>query len=154
MANALQTLIELAQTRMDDAAKRLGELLASGQAHEQKLDILVQYRAEYHERFRAAAQHGISPDAWRNYSTFLAKLDEAVFEQEQIVARARDQVVAGKQAWVDERNRKKAFDTLASRQHAQVIRKENRAEQRMTDEHSAKMFRDKGGHDDANDDDE
>jgi len=143
MSNALQTLIELAQNRMDDAAKRLGALLASGQAHEQKLEILVQYREEYHSRFRAAAQTGISPEAWRNYSTFIAKLDEAVFEQEQIVARAREQVVAGKQAWVDERNRKKAFDTLATRQQAVALRKESRAEQRITDEHSAKLFRNK-----------
>ena len=143
MSNALQTLIELAQSRMDDAAKRLGALLASGQAHEQKLEILVQYREEYHNRFRAAAQTGISPEAWRNYSTFIAKLDEAVFEQEQIVARAREQVVAGKQAWVDERNRKKAFDTLATRQQAVALRKESRAEQRITDEHSAKLFRTK-----------
>ncbi|GAA5183866.1 hypothetical protein GCM10025771_36530 [Niveibacterium umoris] len=152
MANALQTLLELAQNRMDDAAKRLGELLASGQAHEQKLEILVQYRAEYHERFKSAAQTGISPDAWRNYSTFLAKLDEAVFEQEQVVARARDQVVAGKQAWVDERNRKKAFDTLASRQQAHALRKEHRAEQRITDEHSAKLYR--GKSQDADDESE
>ncbi len=141
MSNALQTLIELAQSRMDDAAKRLGALLASGQAHEQKLEILVQYREEYHNRFRTAAQTGISPEAWRNYSTFIAKLDEAVFEQEQIVARAREQVMAGKQAWVDERNRKKAFDTLATRQQAVALRKESRAEQRITDEHSAKLFR-------------
>ncbi|MCX9157938.1 flagellar export protein FliJ [Niveibacterium sp. 24ML] len=149
MPSALETLIELAQSRMDDAAKRLGELLSSGQAHEQKLAMLVEYREEYHNRFRSAAQSGISPDAWRNYSVFLAKLDEAVFEQEQVVSRARLQVEAGKQAWVDERNRKKAFDTLATRHQAAALRKENRDEQRMTDEHSAKLFRDKS--DDAED---
>lgn len=141
MANAIQTLIELSQGRMDDAAKRLGRLLASGQAHEQKLQLLIQYREEYRERFRAAAHDGIGPDAWRNYAGFLARLDEAVDEQENIVAHARNQVAAGQRAWVDERNRKKAFDTLAERQQAEVARRAGRAEQLITDEHSAKLFR-------------
>lgn len=141
MANAIQTLIELSQSRMDDAAKRLGRLLASEQAHEQKLQLLLQYRDEYRERFRVAAHNGIGPDAWRNYASFLSRLDEAVDEQQHIVANSRNQVVAGQRAWVDERNRKKAFDTLAERQHAEASRRVFKAEQSMTDEHSAKLFR-------------
>lgn len=143
MTNPLNTLIELAQNRMDDAAKRLGQALASNRTHEDKLQLLVEYREEYRARFRTAAQTGIGPDTWRNYSVFLGKLDEAIVEQESMVERGRSQIEQGRQSWVDERNRKKAFDTLALRQQRIVVQKENRAEQRLTDEHSAKLFRPK-----------
>lgn len=141
MGNALNTLIELAQGRMDDAAKRLGQALASSRAHEERLQLLVEYREEYRARFRSASQNGITPDAWRNFSVFLNRLDEAIIEQENTVERGRAQVAQGRQSWVDERNRKRAFDTLAERQHREQMRKESQMEQRQTDEHSAKLFR-------------
>lgn len=143
MSNALQMLIELTQTRMDDAAKRLGELLANSNAHQERLRLLEQYRFDYDKRFRSALTTGIGPDALRNYSVFLGRLDEAIVEQKRLLDEAQQYVADGRQAWVDQRNRKVAFDTLADRQHQAVLRKENKAEQRLTDEHSAKLFRDK-----------
>ena len=61
----LQSLLELSQTRMDDAARRLGQLLASEQEVEKTLALLEQYREEYEARFREAAQAGLSRDEWR-----------------------------------------------------------------------------------------
>ncbi len=141
MPSALETLIELSQTRMDDAAKELGKALASSNAHEEKLRMLEHYRNEYCSRFRTALQDGIGPDALRNYSDFLARLDEAIREQGRIVEHAQLHVAAGRQAWVDERNRKIAFDTLAMRQQRLAQHRQFKAEQRLTDEHSAKLFR-------------
>ena len=51
--SALDTLLELAQTRTDDAAKRLGALNAQGLDMEAKLALLVQYWQEYSARFQA-----------------------------------------------------------------------------------------------------
>jgi len=73
----LQTLLDLANNRMDEAARKLGELIASENAVEEKLALLVEYRKEYHARFVEAARNGIGPDAWRNFSAFLGKLDDA-----------------------------------------------------------------------------
>ena len=143
MSNALQMLIELTQTRRDDAAKRLGELLANSHEQQDSLRLLEQYRFDYDKRFRSALTTGIGPDALRNYSVFLGRLDEAIVEQKRLLDEAQQYVADGRQAWVDQRNRKVAFDTLADRQHQVVLRKENKAEQRLTDEHSAKLFRDK-----------
>ncbi|WP_341675305.1 flagellar export protein FliJ [Niveibacterium sp. SC-1] len=141
MTKALETLIELAKGRMDDAAKKLGGLLASARASDDKLKLLTEYRNEYRERFKSLAANGIGPEAWRNYSTFLGKLEEAIVEQQRLCDRDRAQVAMGQQAWVDERNRKMAFDTLVVRQQKAEIQRQNRSEQKMTDEHSAKLFR-------------
>jgi len=84
----LKTLQDLAHTRVDEATRRLGELIASEQACEVKLQMLRQYRAEYHERFMETARNGIDPNAWRNYSSFIARLDDAINSQQQVVARS------------------------------------------------------------------
>ena len=139
----LQTLLDLANNRMDEAARKLGELIASENAVEEKLALLVDYRKEYHARFVEAVRNGIGPDAWRNFSAFLGKLDDAIAHQERAVSVSRQRTEQGQQAWVDQRNKVKAFDTLSHRHQSQQARKEAKQEQRLTDEHAAKQFRDR-----------
>jgi len=136
----LHTLQEIAHTRVDDATRRLGELIASEHACEEKLTLLIQYRTEYRERFIAAAKGGIDPNAWRNYSAFLLQLDDAVLQQQNIVNRSKNATSTGQQRWVSEHTRAKALDTLSLRQQLQQVRKENKQEQHMSDEHAAKHY--------------
>ena len=94
----LQPLLDLASTRTDEAARKLGELVAAERDVEQKLKMLEDYRAEYHERFVQAARDGLSPDAWRNYSAFIAKLDDAIAAQRKVVEQSRARTAEGQQA--------------------------------------------------------
>ncbi len=137
----LQRLLELAHERTDDAARRLGELIGAEKEDDRKLALLLQYRDEYQARFMDAAREGIGPDEWRNFSAFIARLDDAIEQQQRIVAEARDRTVAGQQAWIAERNRLKAFDALSQRHQKQQARKEAKQDQRLTDEHAAKLNR-------------
>ncbi|MEC5386941.1 flagellar export protein FliJ [Uliginosibacterium sp. H3] len=139
--NPIKTLLNHAHEKVDAATRRLGELLASEHACEVKLDMLVQYRLEYRNRFMQAAQDGIGPDAWRNYSGFIAKLDDAIALQQNIVDQSKRQTANGQQQWVHERNRMKAFDALSQRQIQQEQRQQNKQEQKMSDEYAVKNFR-------------
>ncbi|MGB0129421.1 MAG: flagellar export protein FliJ, partial [Rhodocyclaceae bacterium] len=103
---------------------------------------LEEYRDEYQRRFLAAAKEGIGRDQWSNYQTFLARLDQAVAQQRTALEASRQQTSAGQKAWLGERNKAKAFDTLSQRHQAQVLKAEGKAEQKMTDEHAAKGNRD------------
>lgn len=125
---------------MDDAARRLGELIASETEGKRKLDMLQEYRDEYQQRFLQAAASGIGPDAWRNYSAFLVKIDEAIAAQRSIVEQSRLRTVQGQQVWMNHRNKVKAIDTLTQRQRAAELRTEARREQRLSDEHAARRF--------------
>lgn len=136
----LQTLLELSQQRLDDAARQLGTLLASEHEGEQKLELLQRYRDEYHARFLQAAQRGMGPDEWRNYQTFLGKLDDAIGQQKGMVALAKQKSAAGQQSFMDERTRVKAFDMLSQRHDAREQKAEAKREQRESDEYSAKKF--------------
>jgi len=141
----LQPLLDLSNARMDDAARRLGELMSSEQEVEKTLDLLIQYRDEYENRFREAAKNGMARDEWGNYQSFLGRLDEAIAQQRTVVEASKQRTVAGQSAWLDTRNRVKAFDALSQRHHANEVRVEARSEQRTQDEHSANKFRDGEG---------
>jgi flagellar FliJ protein len=140
----LQSLLDLSQVHMDDAARKLGQLLASEQEVGKTLALLEQYREEYEARFRQAAQNGLTRDEWGNYQSFLGRIDEAIAQQRALVETSRQRTVDGQKEWLDKRNRVKAFDTLSQRHKAHEVHSEAKSEQRAQDEHASKSFHDKG----------
>ena len=77
-AFSLQPLLELMQTRTDEATRKLGQLIAAEQNQRSRLQMLEQYREEYAQRLREATANGITRLILRNYQDFLARIDEAV----------------------------------------------------------------------------
>lgn len=131
--------------RLDEATRRLGELIAGEQQAAERMALLVQYRDEYHSRFLAAARDGLRPDQWRNYQSFLERLDDAIGQAKAMVAQSQQLTAAGQQDWLHKRGRVKAFDTLAQRHQAREHYAEARQEQKSLDEQALRMHRDKLG---------
>ncbi|MBI4754673.1 MAG: flagellar export protein FliJ [Betaproteobacteria bacterium] len=134
----LQTLLEVSRSRLDEATRELGRLLAAETSDEQKLALLTGYRDEYLGRFREAVAVGMAPEQWRNFRAFLERLDQAVAQQQQNVDMARERRHAGQRQVVDQRTRAKAFDLLEQRHHLRQSRIEAKREQRISDDHGAK----------------
>lgn len=141
----LQTLLDLSHARLEDATRELGRLVASERESEQKLAILVQYRDEYNARFAEAARAGLSPLTWQNFRAFLDKLDQAIAQQTRAVEASHQRTVDGQKAWLTQRTRSKAMDTLSDRHRQAEVRRDGRREQRLTDEHAAKTRGDPEG---------
>lgn len=140
---ALQTVLELMQQRADEATNRLARLIAAEQDAATKLKLLDDYRDEYARRFHDASQEGLTPQQWRNFQQFLGRLDEAIAQQREVVARSRSNTTAGKAAWQEQQVKLKAFDTLAERHHQAEEKRENRREQKQTDEIAARKREDR-----------
>lgn len=134
----LQTLLELSQIRLDDATRRLGELMAGERTAGERLTLLAQYRSEYHSRFLTAAQSGLSQDQWRNFQAFLAKLDNAIGQAQAAVDQSKRHTEAGQKAWLDKRGEMKAFDTLSRRHQQRQQYAEQKRDQKAQDEHAAR----------------
>ena len=135
---ALQTVLELMQTRADDATQRLARLIASERNAKDKLEMLQNYRGEYATRFQQAAQKGLSPGEWRNYQEFLNRLDEAVDAQSQALALQAQRTASGQAHWQQQRTKLKAFDTLSERHFASENAQELKREQTGQDEFAAR----------------
>jgi flagellar FliJ protein len=134
----LQTLLDLSQMRLEEATRRLGELIAGEQEASKRLSLLVEYREEYRGRFLAAAKDGLTLDRWQNYQTFLGKLESAIGNAEQMVEQMRTRTEAGQRVWVDKRGDVKTYDTLSERHAARQRYEDQRQEQKIQDEHAAR----------------
>jgi flagellar FliJ protein len=134
----LQTLLDLSHLRLDEAARKLGELIAGEKEASQRHVLLVQYRAEYRERFVAATQEGLAAREWQNYSSFLARLDEAISQAEAAIQHSQMQTAHGQKEWLTKRGRVKAFSTLSDRHDSRIAQHDRRKEQKDSDEHSAR----------------
>lgn len=139
-AFSLQPLLELMQTRADEATRRLGQLIAAEQSAKSRLQLLEQYREEYNQRFREAVQNGLSPQAWQNYQDFIARIDEAIRQQGNVVSGAERHTAAGQAHWRQQNTKLKAIDTLSQRHHSAEVRAEGRREQKLQDEFSSRRY--------------
>ncbi|MGD9788686.1 MAG: flagellar export protein FliJ [Sulfuricellaceae bacterium] len=136
----LQPLVEYTQNQTDEASKRLALLKAQWQMAEDKLRQLVAYREEYQGRMARSAQVGMSVSALRDYQAFLGKIDTAIEQQKQEVARCQQSWEAGKEEWMAQRRKLKAYQTLEQRHYARESQREAKQEQKEQDESARHAF--------------
>jgi flagellar FliJ protein len=136
----LSLLIELAQDKVDEAGRTLSEVTAQRRQAQDQLDTLDTYHADYILRLQQATQGGISALNYHNFRRFIAALDEAIFQQNRIIAQIDTKIEAGRQQWYAEKRRLNAFETLKARQDQQWRYRQQRREQRANDEISASLY--------------
>lgn len=142
MANlfALQTLIELAVTEVDEAAQRLGRAVKNVDGARQKLELLSNYREEYVNRFQQTMTNGFTPMAYRNYQNFMDKLDTAIHGQEQVVREAERSAEGERSAWRESERKRISYGALKTRAETAIEKKEAKREQKQSDEAAARKF--------------
>lgn len=138
--SALQTLIELATTATDDAAKRLGHAIRAGEEAQNKLTMLMQYREEYAAQFQANLSAGLSAMDYQNFQLFMQKLDTAITGQQQVIAAAQNRIAQEQNAWREHERKRISYGTLATRAEKVTQQKEDKRNQKAMDEHAARQF--------------
>lgn len=128
------------QERTDEATRRLGQLIAAEQNARSRLQMLEDYRAEYAGRLRDAISNGITRQVLANYQDFLARIDDAIRQQRQVVEQSGQNTARGQQDWKEKNTRLKAIDTLSERHVERERRAENRREQKMLDEFTTRKY--------------
>lgn len=136
----LQNLLELMQSRSDEATRKLGQLIAAEQSQRSRLEMLEQYREEYAQRLRDAISQGITQLSLRNYQNFLGRIDDAITQQRQVVQNSEHSTKTGQEHWHDQNKRLKAINTLSVRHDIKVRELENKQEQKILDEFSSRRY--------------
>lgn len=137
---SLQPLLEVMQTRTDEATRQLGKLIAAEQSQRSRLQMLEQYRDEYAQRLREAAMQGVTRLVLLNYQDFLARIDEAIKQQRIAVENSETSTKAGQEHWQNQNKQLKAIDTLSQRHDARERYRENRQDQKLQDEFSSRKY--------------
>jgi flagellar FliJ protein len=135
---SLQTVLDLMQSRADEATRNLARLIANEKDAKAKLDLLLGYRDEYANRFNVAAQNGLTQREWQNFQHFLGRIDEAIEQQRKAVAVQVQNTAAGQLQWQQQRKKLKAIDTLSVRHFASENAREQKREQKLQDEFAAR----------------
>ncbi|SNS61447.1 flagellar FliJ protein [Noviherbaspirillum humi] len=137
--SALQTLIELATTESDEAAKRLGKAVALVEDAQQKLAMLEQYRDDYRSRLDHGMSSGITASGYRNFQLFLDKLDDAIKGQQRILDDARMRVERERESWQESERKRMSYGTLADRAEKKAQQVQNKRDQKMMDEFATRQ---------------
>jgi flagellar FliJ protein len=116
---------QAADQRLRDARARLGEL--------------EQYRRDYEQGFGRRVAGGMGGPALRDYHAFLGRLDAAIEQQRQAVARCERDRELDQQRWRDIAVQLKAVSAVIDRWRVEERVAEGRAEQRDIDERALRM---------------
>ena len=126
------------QQIVDDQQRALARSLAAIEKRlseaESKLGELERYRREYEMQFAMRAQSGIGVMDLRDYQAFLARLSEAVKQQQAVVQRAHSDRDIERTRWREAATRAKALDHVVERWRNEERALLDRKEQRESDE--------------------
>jgi flagellar FliJ protein len=136
--------LEPVQQIVDDAQRRLALSVAAHEKRvldgETKLQELQRYKGEYEQQFSQRAGRGIGASDLRDYQAFLARLAEAIKQQQALVARARAEHQAERVKWQEALKRSKALGHVVERWQAEERHMNDRRDQRESDERAQRKF--------------
>jgi len=124
-----------------DRARELGEAQTRLSAAEVKLRDLEQYRQDYEQSFQQRAKAGQPVRALRDFQVFLARLDQAIQQQRQIVATTQHDVTGHSTRWQSAARQVKAVDSVVDRWQGEERRAQDRRDQKETDERAQRAAR-------------
>jgi len=130
--------LEPVQKIIDETERRLAEHFAAAErlvtACEQKLNELSGYRDDYTQGFAQRAGAGMGARELLDYQAFLVRLNEAITQQAQIVARAQLDRDAQRKRWQEAAQRSKALGHVIENWALEERRSVDKREQRDSDE--------------------
>ncbi len=138
--SALHTLIELATTATDDAAKRLGLAIRAKDEADSKMALLHQYRDDYAARFQASLATGLNAQGYRNFQQFLDKLDNAIRGQQQVITGAEARVMQERRGWQESERQRISYGMLATRAVKAEQHQQSKRDQKAMDEHALRQL--------------
>lgn len=134
----LLALLEQAERERDAA---MADAQKAGDAHraaQMQTEQLVQYRADYDQRFRDQFSRAQGIEALQGYQVFASRLGQAIDQQSRIVAHAEKRVDAARSVLRDQELRVASVRKLLERRLHEVKLGQERRDQRQTDEFASR----------------
>jgi flagellar FliJ protein len=130
--------LQLVQRVTDDKERRQAQRLAQSRTRvaqcEAKLTELQGYHAGYLRDFDKRAASGIGGSGIREYHAFLAKLAEAIRQQEDLLNKARADSESEQTSWQGAAQRSQIMDKVVERHTAKELKARDQRDQRESDD--------------------
>ncbi len=140
-SDRLKPVHEVAEKREQSAARLFGEARRILKDQESRLDQLLMFREEYRERFDADLRGGMSASRLQEYQVFMAKLDQAIKQQQGAVELSRRESQLKKRHWQKKHVRTQAIGKAIDRFRKEELNQQERIEQKENDEYAMRTAR-------------
>ncbi len=137
----MQPVVLVAAAKQQAAARRLGDCQREVDTRTARLTELLAYQAEYAQRFESSGGIGLDMTRLQDYRAFLARLNDAISQQRQLVEAARSDYEKMKSHWLGTRQQAQAIDKVVDRFKRDEGRAYDRREQSETDERALQNHR-------------
>ncbi|HHU95410.1 MAG TPA: flagellar export protein FliJ [Alcaligenaceae bacterium] len=137
--SSMKTLIALAQEDLDKQTQHIQRQNTDKTNAQHQLVALQQYREDYSNRLLQSSQTGVSVANYHNFYRFIGTLDQAISQQNSLIAQLDAKIMTQQQHWLAAKQRLTAYQTLQERRDSEQAQRILRQEQRQNDEISAAM---------------
>ena len=130
----LQLLLEREQKRRDEAKASVRAAAQNAEAQQQQADGLTTYRTEYCQKWSTQFQQAARVEILVSYHGFLARLDQAITQQQSVVAHALRGVESARQRLIEREIRVATVERLIKRRQDLLAKVADRRDQKNLDE--------------------
>jgi flagellar FliJ protein len=127
----------------DEAERNCAAQLASAQGRlaeaEHRCVELKRYLGEYQNMFQRRATAGMGVSGMRDYQTFIARLGEAVRQQDRQVAQLQSECERARARWLEAAARKSAVRKVIANVRSEDQKLEERRNQKESDERAQRL---------------
>jgi len=130
----LRPVMKVAEQREQNAACQLGGSVRQLEFQQKQLDELIAYRARSEQYYLEATQTGLSVAQVWDYQIFLARLDNAITQQRQVVKGSSQHKEASQANWQGARGHSKMINKVVETRQQAERQRINSREQRESDD--------------------
>lgn len=138
---ALLMVLESAEKARDEAVSTLEAARQAHMASRQQAQSLTDWRQEYQSRWQTQFQQSGGMEIVRCYQDFTVRLGDAVSEQDRRLLMTEHHLARCRAELIERERRVAAVSQLIDRRQAELQLKQNRQEQKATDEQAARAVR-------------
>lgn len=136
MANIKQLTIVLsmANKKEQEALKVYSQAEQQLTQLKQQMESLTQYKADYLLQMKPENSQQVTAIKLIRLQGFLAKIDQSIFQQRDVIAKASLAVDARKKLWAKAKQYCDSITFLIDKQHNEAAVKEDKQQQKLSDE--------------------
>ena len=136
MANVKQLTIvhDMAHKKEQDALKVFSQAQQQLNQLKEQMESLVQYKQDYLAQMKPENIHQVSADKLIRLQGFLAQIDQSIFQQRDVIAKASLAVDARRDTWAKAKKYADSIVFLIDKQNKEAFLKEEKQQQKMADE--------------------
>jgi flagellar FliJ protein len=138
-ANRLEIVRKVISDKEQECAVRLTGAQSRLAEAERRGIELRRYLKEYQQSFEQRAKRGIGVSGMRDFQAFIARIGEAVRQQDGLIQQARDEAERARAQWRHAATRKSGIGKVVAKARHEASQLEERQQQKEFDERAQRL---------------